>query len=245
MRIAALLLLTLSTYAADLPPGCDARLFKQVEEKNPDRYMVRGDRCEGLYLQPVSGTFGSLLVASLTAIGLGPQWKSPTPLEWRPYAKDTVHVQAFPLRPRIYYRLDREQPGGAGNYTWPTDIVRKYLSAADIGVVAWSEPVLEGHRQRIYLPVSVGPGVAKVYHLVVVSPVDLREVYLTIGAMGEKSPLRLRAALKRGSYAANQRIEIDLPPLPRPGLYRVEISGDRRDAGSVTTPPFLIHHSPR
>src|ERR1700752_3824995 len=33
--------------------------------QNPQGYQVRGDRCEGLYVQPVSGT-SSLLVASFT-----------------------------------------------------------------------------------------------------------------------------------------------------------------------------------
>ena len=106
---------------------------------------------------------------------------------------------------------------------------------------------VNGRPQRVYLPVStpkLPPAApAKPYKLTVIPPVELREVYVTVAENANRAkPLRDHVALKYGSYSANQKIEIDLPALAKPGLYVVEVSGDRRDQGSVTTGPFLIHH---
>jgi hypothetical protein len=71
----------------------------------------------------------------------------------------------------------------------------------------------------------------------------LSEVYVTVASIesGDK-PLWAHKPLKFGSYPANQKIEVDLPSLPKSGLYRIELVGDREDRGSVATPPFLINH---
>ncbi len=227
---------------------CDSELLRQVNRKDDDRYRVRGDRCEGLYNEQVGGSFGNLLVASLTAGGIPANaWPPTKPVTVQCRYKEPVdvHIQAFPLQPRTYYRLDAVKRGSEIAFQWDTEVVAKYLKPANVGLVAWASTMVDGRRQRVYLPVRAAAEGGPI-QLIVVAPVDLREVYLTLTSTvaGEK-PLKLRTPLRGGSYLANQRIEIELPPMPREGFYRVEVSGDRKDMGSVTTAPFLIYSGVR
>jgi hypothetical protein len=226
---------------------CDLDLIRQTNPQDSDRYLARDkDRCEGVYLQQVSATVGELLVASLTASGGGPaQWPASgaLALRWNQSSSGDVHIQAFPLVPRKHFRLDVLR-GEATTYDWNTILVKRYLAPSETGLVAWTIAPVNGRKQRIYLPITVGSSEAPKgpYRLTLVPPVELSEVYLTVASVapGDR-PLRFHVPLKLGSRPANQRIDIDLPPLPKAGLYRVEVVGDRKDQGSVSTPPFLVN----
>jgi hypothetical protein len=244
--IAVILLAGSLVCSAQTP--CDSDLVRQTNPSDNDRYFQRDrDRCEGVYLQQVAGTVGELLVASITAPGQAPVlWPAnrPLTLSWNPFPGGDVHIQAFPLVPRKHFRLDVVS-GAVESYDWNTSLVAKYLTPAETGFVAWTLAQINGRKQRVYLPMSLGSGPPKgPYRLTLVSPADLSEVYLTVAsiASGER-PLRTGVPLKFGSYPKNQKIEVDLPPLPKAGLYRVEVIGNRRDQGSVATPPFLINQS--
>jgi hypothetical protein len=92
---------------------------------------------------------------------------------------------------------------------------------------------------------ALGSGALKgPYRLTIVSQVELSEVFLTVASIAPREkPLRSNIPLRFGSYPANQKIEVDLPQLAKAGLYRVVLSGNRKDQGSVATPPFLINQS--
>jgi hypothetical protein len=222
---------------------CDADLIRQANPKDVDRYMDRGGRCEGLYAEQVSLT-GNLLVASLTAGLVMPNvWAGqPLTLQCRYTEPADVHIQAFLLQPRPFYRLDVVQRGGAISWIWDTEVIAKYAKPVNLGLVAWTSALVDGRTQRIYLPVSTrAAGPQGPLKLILLPPVAVSEAYLTIAgtAPGER-PLRQQAPVGKGSYLKNQRIEIDIPPLPHEGLYRVEVTG-RADIGSVSAPAFLIY----
>jgi hypothetical protein len=229
---------------------CNPDLLRQTNSKDQDRYSQREkDRCEGVYLEQVAGAVGDLLVASLTTAGKLPvQWPAngPLRLQWHSPVTGPVHIQAFPVVPRKYFRLDVVSDAGS-SYDWNTGIISRYLTPSETGVVAWTTTQVNGRDQRIYLPLVVGASgtSAAAYRLTLVPPVDLSEIYFTFASTvpGEK-PLRSRTPLRFGSYPADQRIDMDLPPVPKPGLYRVELIGDRKDQGSVFTPPFLVSYGP-
>jgi hypothetical protein len=226
---------------------CDLELVHQTDPKDNDRYMQREkDRCEGVYLQNVSSTIGDLLVASLTGSGRSRQWPGGggLALHWNQFSGGDVHIQALPLVPRKHFRLD-VLTGAVTSYEWNTNLVAKYLTPDQIGLVAWTTSTVNGHGERVYLPIAVGASgpPSSPYRLTVLSPVELSEVYLTVAnIVSGEMPLQVHTPLKFGLYPANQKIEVDVPPLPKSGLYRIELIGDRKGQGSVATPPFVINH---
>jgi hypothetical protein len=239
---------TAISLACSAQSPCDTELVVQTNPNDGDRYTQRDkDRCEGVYLQRVAGTVGNLLVASLSSAGGRlTQWPSTgkLTLRWNQFSGGPVHIQAFSLVPRKHFRLD-VLSNGATSYDWNTNLAGKYLALSEAGVVAWTIAPVNGYNQRVYLPLSPVSGKAPKgpYALTIVPPVDLSELYLTVASIepGAKA-LRMHAPLKYGSYRQDQKIDVDLPALPKTGLYRVELVGDRKDQGSVATPPFLVNH---
>jgi len=205
------------------PPGraqspCDTEVESKAERNDDFRYRERkkGELCEGSYLQKVASTFGGLWIASLTANRTPiSEWPAALPLEWRTYGSDTVRIRAFPLRPRTYYRADIVLPAGSSSYRWNTDLIRNRLSPSEVGLVASTAATVDRRQQAVYLPVSspkLPPSeTTRRYKLIVIPPVELREVFLTVADNANRAkPLRDHVALRYGSYPANQRIEIDL-----------------------------------
>jgi hypothetical protein len=223
--------------------SCDPDLIRHTNPNNVDRYKQRGDRCEGLYAEQVNLT-GNLLVASLTMGPVMPPAFAGQPLTVLCRYKEPadVHIRAFLLQPRPFYRLDVVQRGSVISWNWDTEVIARYAKPANVGLVAWTSAFVDGRTQRVYLPVR-GPaaGTNGPMKLIVLPPVAVSEAYVTIAgtAPGEK-PLRQQAPVGKGSYLKNQRIEIDIPALPHEGLYRVDVTG-RSDVGSVSAPPFLIY----
>ena len=223
--------------------SCDLDLINQTNPNDVDRYMDRGGRCEGLYAEQVSLT-GNLLIASLTAGPVMPNaWAGqPLTVQCRYREPADVHIQAFLLQPRPFYRLDVVQRGSAISWNWDTEVIAKYAKPLNVGLVAWTTALVDGRTQRVYLPVrSPAASPNDPVKLIVLPPVPVSEAYYTIAgtALGEK-PLHQQAPVGKGSYLKNQRIEIDIPRLPHEGLYRVEVTG-RADIGSVSAPAFLVY----
>ena len=240
-RTAALVLFAVITMG-QTPQYCDAELMGRTNPKDVDKYMERGGRCEGLYAEQVSLS-GNLLVASLTAGWVAPNaWAGPLTVRCGYKESADVHIQAFLLQPRPYYRLDTLQRGSVISWNWDTEVISKYAKPANVGLVAWTSAMVGGRTQRVYLPV-IGreAGLRGAIALIVLSPVAVSEVSVTVvsTAPGEK-PLRHQASVGKGSYLKNERIEIEISPLPHEGLYRVEVNG-RSDVGSVSVPGFLIY----
>jgi hypothetical protein len=224
-----LLILTLAFTAAaqTSKPGCDADLVRQTNPKDADRYMDRGGRCEGLYAEQVSGSFGNLLVESLTqGIVMPSVWTGALTVQCKYKEPVDVHIQAFLLQPRPFYRLDAIERGSTVSWSWDTEIISRYAKPANVGLVAWTSTMVDGRPQRVYLPVRSPTGQNNEMKLIVVPPVAVSEAYVTIAgtAPGER-PVRQRTPVGKGSYLRNQRIEIDIPALPHEGLYRVEVTG--------------------
>ena len=119
-------------------------------------YRARGDRCEGVYIQPVSST--PLVVASF---GRFPRPDSYQPtgsvlVEWTPDTGD-VRLRTMSLKPRMYYRMDSRQRASAGSFAWRTNVLAALrLTGSDIGLVAWTRRTLGGAARNVYLPVRMG-----------------------------------------------------------------------------------------
>jgi hypothetical protein len=238
------------TGASAMQDHCDARLRPLG---GADGYQMRGDRCEGLYADPVSR--GEVWLVGIawsgkekTAIQPG----RPFPLAWQaPPRSEHVHIRAYSLHRRLFYRMDTVRPSGDEQFAWPSEVLgRVRLSPTDLGVVSWVQLQLGGQIRDIYLPVAVGvtnsPSAA--VELTLLSDVGLREVYVTIfpvnpdGRSGKA--VHRDVPLKRPPYPANVAIAMPLPTLQDRGIYRVDIGASFTDTGSSALSRLLYIPAP-
>ena len=217
---------------------CDPYL--PVSRDDPFGYRVRGDRCEGIYVQQITAT--PLIVASFGQLDI-PQPVPPNStllVEWDPGAAG-VRLRASSLKPKTYYRMDSRQPADSRSYRWPTDVLSALkLTAREIGIVAWAEQNVGNAVRNVYLPIRVGrrtDGRESVYELVLIPGDELTEVYValsSIAADGKRVPVSAAKPLQYGFYPAGRSIRIPVGPLPHAGNYLVEIGATLRGGGAVS-----------
>ena len=113
---------------------CDPAL-PAIKEGNLG-YRDRGDRCEGLYINPVSST--TLFVASFTEHFENFDKAGNTLLiEWdKPPASNDIHLRAQGIRPRLYYRMDAYRPGANTFFAWPSGVLSSLnIRKNDVAVI--------------------------------------------------------------------------------------------------------------
>lgn len=216
----------------------------------PQGYRLRGDRCEGIYVQDLAGT--TLRLASLTRSfsDFDPTTERQLRLAWTPLGSTQTHVRASALKHGLYYRMDAVRPAGAASYDWPTDMLKEFqLSKMQLGVLAWTPHVFGTKEQDVYLPLRVGPqgNDAALYVLVIVPGVELEQLFITIAALGDdgktRAFLKNREPLNYGYYPAEQpiRIPITVSGGDSPGFYFVRLGAPLMGGGSATIEFWFAH----
>jgi hypothetical protein len=246
--IAAALALAGSTGPAARAQSSHCDPYLPVSKDNPLGYRLRGDRCEGVYVQQVTNT--PVLVASFGRLNLPALQSRDTSVlvEWAPVAEE-LRLRTYSLKPRTYYRMDSRRPPGGGSYRWSSDVVAALeLAAADVGIVAWTERDIGGARHDVYLPVRAGsPPVPwdGVYELVIVPGTELNEVFVGVSAVGaDGAPgagVIKPAALKYGYYPAGRPIRIPIGPLPSSGTFIAEIGATLKAGGALSHDVWFVH----
>jgi len=228
---------------------CDAGL---VGNAGPHGYTLRGDRCEGIYVQQVGGTL--LALASLTesfqdySLGSG----APLIVEWTLAAlgDQGVRLRARGIRHGLFYRMDTVRPARAESYQWPLEVLAaQHVSRRDIGVLAWTRHSLGGVARDVYLPLRIGqdsaPARAATYELVLFPAVVLREVYVTVTKVDSTGhPARIvqqGTALDYGHYPAERPVRVKLPNLGEAGIYQVDVGAELASGGSTAVSYFIYH----
>jgi hypothetical protein len=226
-------------------PHCDPYL--RISQEHPLGYRLRGDRCEGAYVQQVTNT--PLLVASFGRLNLPPiagQDKSVV-VEWVPVAEE-LRLRTYSLKPRTYYRMDSRRPRGEGSYRWSGELFTALeLTPADIGIVAWTDRNVAGTQREIYVPVRIGMPLSTwdgTYDLLVVPGHELKEMFVGLKAVsgdGVTSTVVMKPApLKHGYYPPGRAIRVPLRPAS-PGMYVVEISATLRAGGAISHELWFVH----
>jgi hypothetical protein len=252
LRVALVIAAALSLVDSAGPPAsaqsshCDPYL--PVSQDNPLGYRLRGDRCEGVYVQQVTNT--PVLVASFGRLNLPklPSQGTPVLVEWTPVAGE-LQLRTYSLKPRMYYRMDSRRPPGGGSYRWSSDVVAALeLTPDDVGIVAWTERDIGGARQPVYVPVRAGtPTVTPdgIYDLVIVPGTELNEVFVGVSAVAADGRpavgITKPAALKYGYYPAGRPIRIAVGPLPSPGTYVAEIGATLKAGGALSHEVWFVH----
>lgn len=250
--------------AADVASGnCDPGL--KPSGGNELGYADRGDRCEGIYAQEVSG--GALEIASITVNFGNYKFAREVPLllEWPALDADEVHVRSSGLRRKLYYRMDTRRPAKPPIYSWSSDILARLdLSRDEIGLLAWTQQTVAGAKRRVYLPLNVTPkavaleppgrdkqGYLEAYKIVLVSTVELQEVYVTLrrvepdGRLGK--PIRSNSRLDQGFYPAERPITFRIPfselPGTSTGLFSLSVGAELKNGEPRIAPEIIFFHS--
>lgn len=227
---------------------CDPNLTQLGQ--NPQGYRLRGDRCEGIYIQPVSGST-TLLVASFTEFfeDFDPNSLDKLSVEWSSPAETPIHLRAYALRQKLYYQMDAIVPAGKTAYLWPAGVLNAlHLSKQDIGVVGFTEYRVGGENRTLYVPLLIRQRNQKPthgYHLVLLPGSELNEVFISLAQVGTDgqphSFLISDRTLGKGYYPAERGILIEIPSPKTPGVYYVEIGATSRYGGPITQHMWFYH----
>jgi hypothetical protein len=216
---------------------CDPGLIQ--DKSNPYGYRLRGDRCEGIYIQEVSGA--PLTVTSWTESfeEYNPSSGAALLVEWEAPSGKLVHLRAQSMRRRLYFRMDAS-PGGA-SFSWPPDLLAAInIPRAELGITGSCQGSVSGQEREILLPVRIGqkekPKSSNAYRLVVIPGVELKEMFVTLAAADGKNPATLKNGepLRYGYYPAERPVEIPVSGLPKPGIYHLQIGATLAAGGSST-----------
>jgi hypothetical protein len=226
--------------------ACDPYL--PISLDNPFGYRPRGDRCEGVYIQPVSST--PLVVASFGQLNLPESFRADGALllEWAPGAGE-VRLRTTALKPRTYYRMDSRLPAASHSYRWPTDVLAAlHLTSSDIGVVAWTSRKIGTTVREMYLPLRIGEPAAdreNMYELLLIPGSELAEVFIGLASVGEDGAKRRVISepkpLKYRFYPAGRAVRIPVGPLPSAGSYVLDIGATLRDGGAISHEIWFVH----
>jgi hypothetical protein len=226
--------------------ACDKNLEKLAG--GPHGYVLRGDRCEGIYAREVAGT--SLWIASLTESFEDYKLASDTDLviEWAAPGDRSIRLRAQGVRHDLFYRMDAVRPASPSTYRWPTDLLAaQHIPREDIGVLGWTSHPVGGVDRDLYVPLRIrrrqSTSKSIDYNLVLFPTEELAEVYVslaTVGADGQpKKFIRQGKPLRYGYYGAESPVSISLPELKDPGIYYLEIGADLATGGSATLTSWI------
>lgn len=196
------------------------------------------DRCEGLYVSPVSG--GGLQLLSLTFGRIAfDSDRDPLLFVRAPAGADAgLRLEGTGLPIGLYYRLEAQlAPGGVFRLPLATVIKPARIAAGDLGLLALRDA---GGGRRLFVPVHVGTDSTL--------PVETRDVTAVLRPASDVLDVRWRltptgAALggyrelrgAQGPVPAGQRLEITLPAWPADGtavleLRYVDLNGRERSS---------------
>lgn len=226
--------------------SCDSLLEQPAS--NPNGYRLRGDRCEGIFVQQVAGT--PLLVASFTASFDQYDVSNVQSLDigWSVPVEGPIQLRAYGLRRKLYYRMDTMVSSARRSYTWPADLLAALnIPQPEVGVVGWIRNRVGRIDRDVYLPLQIGARRSRPdnYMLVLLPGVPLSEIYVSLAAVGSDGRavkyIRDEEPLKYNYYPAERAIDIPITRLPTPGIYYALIGAEMQSGGSLTTELWFYH----
>ena len=167
-------------FAADV---CDPSLRGQAT--NPYAYKQRGDRCEGVYAQDVSGSVLQVTSFTLAFEPFDLNRIRDLQLAWTAPTAGPTTLRAQGTRRRLYYRMDAVLGAGTNEYSWPTTVLTALgVRSREVGIVAWTTVQLNGRETTLYLPLRVGDVSSQtmppMYRVEFVPGSELTEVFVTL-----------------------------------------------------------------
>lgn len=249
--LASLILVALGASSRQDSP-CDPSLLPLAQ--GPEGYQLRGQRCEGTYVQPVAGS--ALWLVSLTESfeAYDPGSGADLLVSWSSPGNQSVRLRAQGIQRGLYYRMDAVRPEGSAPFHWPSDVLLvKHIAREQIGATGWTSMPVAGKDELVYLPLRVtqrdSAATDRTTQLIIYTTVQLAEVYVSIASAGTDGrtlkQLRRGTPLRYGYYPPDQPVTVTLEGLTTPGLYYVEVSATLDGGGQAVLSPLWIYHASR
>jgi hypothetical protein len=228
--------------------ACDPLL--EQPKTNPYGYRLRSDRCEGIYVQQVAGA--TLLLASFTEMfeEYDPRSARELKIRWTTPATGDVHLRAYGLRRKLYYRMDAKRPASPRSFDWPADLLGALnIPKRELGVVGWIRQPVGRIERDVHLPLRItvnqegsSPGP---YALVLLPGVPLSEVYVSVAPVDSDGQpakwTRYEQPLENNYYPPESPIDIRIERPAASGVYYVLIGADIAGGGSLTSELWFYH----
>lgn len=224
---------------------CDSHILSPGND--PYGYRLRGDRCEGIYIQEVAGT--PLGVASWTQYQEDYDLSSGAPLilEWDALPESrSIHLRAHALRRRLYFQMDAIQSANNKFFTWKPDLLAAIgIPGRELGVVGLTKLTVGKTERDVYVPIRLRqkthPAASSHYELVVIPGVELKELFVTIAPAEGGQFLKNGEPLGYGYYPAERPIAIPISRPSKPGIYHLGLGATQRNGGVSTTELWFFH----
>ena len=221
---------------------CDPDLQVKAGEQ---AYRQRGDRCEGLFAQQVSGTV-RIASVQFPRRGFQPTGSS-LRLGWSLPPGSQVYVRAVSLVDKTFFRMDTIRPAGSTSYAWPIDFLETInLKVGDVGLLSWSDLPIGSRTQRIYSPVSVRDSRSGDVEVVLIPEVPLRELSYSLYQLDAQGRVAATVFADREPeltlFSASAPLTITLPALEPKRIYRIEVAGLPRSGGAFTRDIYIVNY---
>ena len=234
---------------------CDPELISSVDEGNPDRYKQRGDKCEGIYVQSVSGTATGLSPIAFTQSFENYDLNSDSPLilKWlNSREEETMHIRirAQSLKPKVYYRMDTNQ-NRDNSYEWELDFLKNYeILRNNLSIFAWTLINVNGNEEKVYLPLQIEQldnRNSDEYLLDILPSADLGKIFFSLDFFDNNKNSISSVKAKEEydiSFPAGQIFPISIfkEDLVKEGIYLAKIEAELAN-GRPTILDFWFYHS--
>jgi hypothetical protein len=196
-------------------------------------YGPRGDRCEGVFVAPVSGAVGMVLVGfqlEPPAFDLDRDPDVPLRVAGEPFGRD-LSLQVRSVVWRVYYQMDTSAMGPRGVYRWSTEVIRRpqlRLGPDQIAALACTERCRDSSTTEFY-PVQVGAGTNEAPRnatIVLQSTAELSQIRLTVFHGGRQ--IVRDQAVGGSSFPPDRPIRLALERWLQPGANEVSLIGIER-----------------
>ena len=210
--------------------------------QSPLSYRNRGDRCEGMYVRPVSGgtvrvvgfhagKFSQRSLADLDHLNIGTHGSQS--------ASDVAIILNF-TRFNTYYAMDTQLPGSSRLYSWPTTLIARAIdkpTASELGILACTENCQSDARALIPVALSSKPEEFSDYMILLKPDSTLSRIQYRLSRDGGGEPKVVTMARR---FSGGVTYPVTLPDLEE-GKWTIRITGVSLDGTvGMSTERLLI-----
>lgn len=228
---------------------CDDRLKKIKKSKETIfSYQERGDRCEGFYGRYLSNISTRFKVLSFTT---NFEIWNPSTLKslfviWRNLIETPIFIKVRCIMENVNYAMDTKvNPLQFDKFQWDGTILKKAkLHRNDIGVIAFTEIILDNKRQKLYLPICVSEkeefSQEDYYNVILIPGENFKEVFISLLRIDNINHKVFEDRPLERKYYSNKILRLNINKPKISGLYILSIYGvNLRGRRSITREIFF------